>query len=164
MYTVIYEALRIASGSDSALDITVGSLVNLWGFGPIKSTNSIPDSSEVSLMHSICGIEKIKLMENPFGIKKSVSELYIDLSSIAKGYGVDQVGEYLNMQNIKNYMVEIGGEVRTCGKNSENKAWTIGISTPDGTANIEKVINISNKSIATSGDYRTYFEQNDKRY
>ncbi|HHH0289830.1 TPA: FAD:protein FMN transferase, partial [Yersinia enterocolitica] len=97
---------------------------------------------------------------------KHIPELYVDLSAIAKGYGVDVVAEYLEAQNIDNYMVDIGGEVRTRGNNGENKPWRIAIEKPvaGSEQSAQEIIEPGRMAIATSGDYRNYFEQNGVRY
>jgi len=161
---VVKAAILIGDKTNKSLDITVGPLVNLWGFGPKGETDTVPDSQEVTLMKSLTGLDKISVKFNPPAIKKALPDMYVDLSSIAKGYGVDVVCEYLLKLGIKNFMVEIGGEVRTNGKNHNNEYWRIGISTPDNSGNIEKVVQLNNQSMATSGDYHNYFMKNGKRY
>ena len=161
---VVKAAIFIGDTTNNSLDITVGPLVNLWGFGPTTETNTVPDSQEVQLMKSLTGLEKIRVQFDPPAIRKAIPEMYVDLSSIAKGYGVDKVSEYLLKLGLNNFMVEIGGEVRANGKNQNNEYWRIGISTPDNSGNIEKVVQLNNQSMATSGDYHNYFMKNGKRY
>jgi len=100
---------------------------------------------------------------NPPSIKKDIPGLYCDLSAIAKGFGVDKAAEYLESKNYKNYIVEIGGEVRTGGM-KHNRFWRVGIASPNGGSSIEKVIELKDASMATSGDYHNYFEKNGIRY
>jgi thiamine biosynthesis lipoprotein len=161
---VVLEALRINRVTDGALDVTVGPLVNLWGFGPEGRPNKVPSAAELALRRVWTGIDKLSVEGN--ALVKSIPELYVDLSSIAKGYGVDVIAQYLQSQHVKNYMVDIGGEVRTRGHNGEKKPWRIAIERP--TAGVEQqahlVIEPGEMSIATSGDYRNYFEHDGVRY
>ncbi len=149
--------------SDGYYDITIGPLVNLWGFGPAVSTNTIPTNESIRNSMKLVGASKLKVDTLHNSIKKTIPDLYCDLSSIAKGFGVDRVGLYFRSNNINNFMIEIGGEVRTKGLNENSENWRIGISTPlsDG---LQKIISISNISVATSGDYLNYFERNGVRY
>ncbi|WP_261432274.1 FAD:protein FMN transferase [Serratia quinivorans] len=161
---VVLEALRINRVTDGALDVTVGPLVNLWGFGPEGRPDKVPSAAELERRRAWTGIDKLSVQGN--ALVKSIPELYVDLSSIAKGYGVDVIAQYLQSQQVKNYMVDIGGEVRTRGHNGEKKPWRIAIERP--TAGMEQkaqlVIQPGEMSIATSGDYRNYFEQGGMRY
>ncbi|KFK92355.1 MULTISPECIES: FAD:protein FMN transferase [unclassified Serratia (in: enterobacteria)] len=161
---VVLEALRINRVTDGALDVTVGPLVNLWGFGPEGRPNKVPSAAELALRRSWTGIDKLSVEGN--ALVKRIPELYVDLSAIAKGYGVDVIAEYLQSQHIKNYMVDIGGEVRTRGHNGEKKPWRIAIERPvaGGEQQAHLVIEPGEMSIATSGDYRNYFEYDGVRY
>lgn len=160
---VVLEALRINRVTDGALDVTVGPLVNLWGFGPEGRPDNVPSAAELERRRAWIGADKLSVQGN--ALVKSIPELYVDLSSIAKGYGVDVIAEYLQSQQVKNYMVDIGGEVRTRGHNGEQKPWRIAIERPTaGVQQAQLVIQPGEMSIATSGDYRNYFEQNGTRY
>ncbi len=160
---VIYTSKEVSKESNGSFDITVGPLVNLWGFGPTKSEDKIPDEKKIKSLLRNIGIKKIELNLDELKIRKKNPDIYCDLSAIAKGFGVDKVGLFLESKGIKNYMVEIGGEVRTKGFNKENEKWKIGISTPNGNG-LEKVVDIANLSIATSGDYYNYYEVDGVRY
>ena len=146
---VLQEAIRLNQVTEGALDVTVGPVVNLWGFGPEKRPERKPTPEQLAERQSWVGIDKI-----------------IDLSSIAKGFGVDQVADVLEQNHVQNYMVEIGGEIRAKGKNSENKAWQIAIEKPNNTGEraVQEVIGLNNMAMATSGDYRIYFEENGQRF
>lgn len=161
---VVREAIRINRLTDGALDVTVGPLVNLWGFGPEGRPDTVPTDDEITQHRAWVGIDKLAVDKN--ALIKQIPELYVDLSSIAKGYGVDMVAEYLEAQNIKDYMIDIGGEVRTRGNNGENKPWRIAIEKPvAGSAqSAQEIIEPGRMAIATSGDYRNYFEQDGVRY
>ncbi len=161
---VISKAEEIYRLSQGAFDITVGPLVNLWGFGPEKRDDDIPSDSTIMARKKNVGMDKIHLDSQNLLIKKDLDGIYCDLSAIAKGYGVDKVGEFLSQKGIKNYMVEIGGEVRTSGKNHKGEPWKIGVTTPDNDLAIQEIIPLSNLTMATSGDYRNYFEKDGVRY
>ncbi|MBI6547586.1 FAD:protein FMN transferase [Xenorhabdus lircayensis] len=162
---VVKEAIRINKLTEGELDITVGPLVNLWGFGPEGRITKAPTDEELTTRRAWTGIDNLSVEGN--NLIKSIPELYVDLSSIAKGYGVDVVAEYLESRNIKNYMVDIGGEVRTLGNNGKGNPWRIAIEKPSDTGlaqSAQEIIEPGNMSVATSGDYRNYFEQNGVRY
>ncbi|OOF86296.1 FAD:protein FMN transferase [Rodentibacter ratti] len=165
---VLAEAIRIHQITEGALDVTVGPVVNLWGFGPEKRPERQPTPEQLAERQAWVGLDKITLDmsgQTPT-LSKSVPQVYIDLSSIAKGFGVDQVAEKLEQLNVQNYMVEIGGEIRSKGKNAEGKPWQIAIEKPNMTGEraVENVIGLNNMAMATSGDYRIYFEENGKRF
>lgn len=164
-YTVIEEALRINKLSYGAFDITIGPVVNLWGFGPKAQIEIVPDESIIKEALNSIGSQYIHLRKQPYAIKKDKPNLYIDLSAIAKGYAVDLIANYLNELNIYNYMVEIGGEIKTRGINPDNRTWQIGIEKPlNDQRSVQTVITLDNTAMATSGDYRNYFEENGTRY
>ncbi|SUC34706.1 Thiamine biosynthesis lipoprotein ApbE precursor [Providencia rustigianii] len=157
---VVSKAIEINKLTDGSLDVTVGPLVNLWGFGPEGRVTKAPTDEDLAKRRAWIGIDKLAVQDN--NLIKTIPELYVDLSSIAKGYGVDVVAEYLESLNINNYMVDIGGEVRTKGKNGKDAPWRIAIEKPatDGVSQTaQEIIEPGNLSIATSGDYRNYFEQ-----
>lgn len=162
---VVSKAIEINKLTDGSLDVTVGPLVNLWGFGPEGRVTKAPTDEELEKRRAWVGIEKLSVQDN--NLIKTIPELYVDLSSIAKGYGVDVVAEYLESLNINDYMVDIGGEVRTKGHNGKDALWRIAIEKPstDGVSQTaQEIIEPGNLSIATSGDYRNYFEQDGVRF
>lgn len=162
---VVDEAIRISSLTGGAYDITIGPLVNLWGFGYGKKTEQIPPPAKITATLKQIGSHHLKVTTMPPTLAKSLPTLELDLSSIAKGFGVDSVGELLEEAKINRYMVEIGGEVRTRGLNQRGQPWVIAIESP--IANIRKVqriVRLQNMAMATSGDYRNYFERDGRRY
>ena len=161
---VIKHSIRISEKSKGAFDITIGPLVNLWGFGAEYRPYQIPDEKVIKERLRNTGYKNLSVRISPPAIKKGSPEIYCDLGAIAKGYGVDKVAEYLDSQYVSNYMVEIGGEIRVKGVNHKGIKWKIGVSTPDNQIGIKKVISISNCSVATSGDYWNYFEKDGVRY
>ena len=162
LFKVISHANTISKTTNGAFDITVGPLVNLWGFGPNKSENKIPSNEEIELIKKNIGYKKIYLNKQTTSIKKLHPDLYIDLSGIAKGFAVDKIALYLNSYNLENYLVEIGGELIAKGTNEDNEVWQIGIENPNN--NLAKIIGLKDIAMATSGDYRNYFEKNGVRY
>ncbi len=162
---VTAEALRISELSGGAFDITVGPLVNLWGFGPESRRDEAPSDAAIAQARARVGYWRLHTREEPPAIKKEHADLYADLSAIAKGYGVDQLAALVETTGIANYLVSIGGEVRTKGLNSKGQPWTIAIEKPvSGQRAVERLIRIGDHSVSTSGDYRNFFEQNGQRY
>lgn len=165
LYAVINEALKISRLSNGLFDVTVGPLVNLWGFGPDEMTLSPPDEAVIKDRLNQIGYKRLTLKDDGLFAKKDVPGLYVDLSGIAKGYGVDQVGLLLERLGIMDYMVEIGGEIRVKGKNNKGHPWQIAIEKPTVEKRmIEKVLAITDTGMATSGDYRNYFEVDGVRF
>jgi len=161
---VLQTALDVAKVSGGAFDVTVGPLVNLWGFGPEARPTRIPTGGEIQARRAFTGSDKIAVRLQPAAVKKTQPNVYCDLSAIAKGFGVDKVAGYLERIGIENYMVEIGGEVRTKGHSAEDEQWRIGIEAPDRPSGIQRILAISDVAMATSGDYFNYFEQDGIRY
>ena len=146
---------KVHKETDGYFDPTVGVLVNAWGFGPTKRIKNLERKKIDSLLLFV-GFDKVK-QENNLIIKEN-SNIFLDFNSVAKGYAVDVIANFLEEQQIKNYLVEIGGEVRTKGKNDKNEYWKIGIDNPnfDGSRTISKLISLKNESVAGSGNYRKF--------
>jgi thiamine biosynthesis lipoprotein len=162
---VLAEVLKLSKSiyneSRGAFDVTVGPLVNLWGFGPDKKRKK-PSSELISKTLNSVGSKHFEISNNT--VTKSKNNIYIDLSAIAKGQGVDDVSLILSSLGYKAFLVEIGGEVRAKGHKPDGSIWRIGIEKPSeklGQA-IQKVIELDNMSIATSGGYRNYLKYGDK--
>lgn len=152
---VFKKSLKIYEETDGFFDPSVGVLVNAWGFGPKKKYQKL-DSSKIGKLLNFVGFKDNFIKNNK--IYKKHPQTYLDFNGIAKGYGVDLVGGFLEQKKIKNYMVEIGGEIRARGKNAKNTFWKIGIEKPhfDGKRSLQKIITLKNESMATSGNYRKY--------
>jgi thiamine biosynthesis lipoprotein len=160
---VAEDLYRLTAG---AWDGTVNPLVNLWGFGPTGTTNTIPPPEVITRLVSNLGFNHIQIIENRYLAKKKGS-ISLDLASIAKGYAVDKIAELIEQKGIKNFLVEIGGEIYAAGTRMDGQSWKIGINTPRPDAphdQVYKAITLKNKAFATSGDYRNFFEINGKRY
>jgi thiamine biosynthesis lipoprotein len=165
MHEVLAEALRISKFSGGLFDITVGPLVNLWGFGPEEMGTAKPDEGKIHELLNKIGYQHLIIKDEGFFVKKLVPELYLDLSAIAKGYGVDKVASLLESLGITEYMVEIGGEIRVRGKNNQNQPWHIAVEKPNQELHeIEKILAVTDTGMATSGDYRNYFEIDGVRF
>jgi len=166
MLTEVFNLAKTVSGeTNRAFDITVAPLVNLWGFG-FKTGTDVSEDKVDSLLVFV-NIDDVQLQNGV--IQKKYPETMLDCSAIAKGYGVDAVGLYLERQGIKNYMVEIGGEVRVRGTNPHGELWHIGIDRPtDDPANtnneVEQVLQVTQLAMATSGNYRNFYEKDGKKY
>lgn len=160
---VLREAKRLGSMSHGVLDVTVGPLVNLWGFGPKAKPDKRPSAQVVSEVKKRIGLDKLILLEG--AARKTQTDLYVDLSTIAKGYGVDKVAELLEQSHISNYLVEIGGEMRVAGHKSSGERWRIAVEKPvSNERSVQEIISIGDNAIATSGDYRNYYEEQGVRY
>ncbi len=161
---VVAKGLQIAELSEGALDITVGPLVNLWSFGPEKRRLEPPSDQELTAALDRIGYRHLTARLDPPALKKDLAELQVDLSAIAKGHGVDRVIDVLRRMKVANAFVEIGGEVRVMGDKA-GKPWTVGIQQPDVAGAVVAIAWPMNaEAIATSGDYRNYFEHDGRRY
>lgn len=166
LFEVIRLAQSISEQTQGAYDITVGPLVNLWGFGPpTPGAEGMPSAEEIASARALVGYQNLELNPQDRMLRKKFGGLYIDLSSIAKGYGVDAVADYLESLGITDYLVEIGGEIRARGKSQRGDAWRIAVEKPvPGERAVQKIVNLSDIAVATSGDYRNFVEYNGVRY
>lgn len=152
--------------SGGAWDGTVNPLVDLWGFGPRGRQDKVPPNSEIAALLPDIGFTNIDVVNPGFLVKKRAA-VTVDLSSIAKGYGVDEVAALLRNLGYKDYLVEIGGEIFAAGHRKDNTRWRIGINRPRSDAAFDavyKVVALRNQGFATSGDYRNFFEIDGIRY
>lgn len=163
--TVVNAAQEISQLSKGAFDVTIGKLVNLWGFGPTINIDAIPDDNAILTLLSQVGYHKLEVRQAPPALRKSSEIVYLDLSAIAKGYAVDAIAKLLIENRINNFLVEIGGEIITHGNKQEQQPWVIGIESPvAGQRSIRKRLHLQDVAMATSGDYRNYFEHQGTRY
>lgn len=164
---VLAESIRLGELSGGKLDITVGPLVNLWGFGPEQRPETVPSDEVLANTRARVGLQNLHLNGNQ--LLKDIPNLYVDLSTTAKGYGVDVVAELIEANGIVNYLVEIGGEMRLRGFKHTGELWAIAIEKPifdpsgDHRA-VQQVIIPKDNAVATSGDYRNYFEADGQRF
>lgn len=166
---VVDAALAISEKTGGAFDVTVGPLVNAWNFGSTERTGSVPDQETIDRLLAVTGYQKLQVRLDPPALRKQIPDLQIDLSSIAKGHGVDRVVEMLNEMGASDVFVEIGGEVRTTG-DKPGGPWRVGIQLPDAqqdtvmVAHPMLVNDDAGNAMATSGDYRNFFVADGKRY
>ncbi len=162
--TVFKASKVIYNQTEGAFDPTIGNVVNAWNFGA-ETNKFITDSTTIDSLMRFVGLNKVGLIKN--NIKKP-TETYLEFNAIAKGYGIDVIGDFLESKAIKNYLVDIGGDLRVMGTNLESrKGWTVGIDDPnfDGTQSYSKVIIVKDEAMATSGTYRKFkVDENGNRY
>ena len=170
---VLKYSLQLAEKTGGIFDPTIGPLVNLWGFGP-RGKRKVPSEEQIKEVMKYVGYEKVKLatekkrsgwnMTVSHFVQKSHDQVYVDLSSTAKGFGVDVISEYLMKKKLQNHLVEIGGEMKARGLKRE-KPWRIAIESPDeDSRSIQKVLQLKDLSIATSGNYRNFFKENGQKF
>lgn len=164
LFEVIQRGQEIAELTEGAFDVTIGPLVNLWGFGPEARPVEVPTESELAELLAVTGYQYLELDKAAQALR-STKPQYIDLSGIAKGYGADVVARYLDRKGVAAYLVEIGGEVRVNGRKPDGGAWRLAIEEPSEDARqVNKIVAMDRHSLATSGDYRNYYESDGQRY
>jgi len=158
-------AAAISALSDGAFDVTVGPLVNLWGFGPERGKAETPSDASIQQVMQRVGYRQLVIRASPAALRKQRPDLYVDLSAIAKGFAVDELARLLDERDITSYLVEIGGELRAGGLKPDGTAWKVAIEQPlAGERGIQGVVALRNEAIATSGDYRNFVDRGGKRY
>lgn len=164
LYEVLATALSVSELTGGAFDVTVGPVVNLWGFGPDARPEHVPADDELaSRLHNI-GYDKLELKDEPPALRASPNQ-YVDLSAIAKGYGVDAVARFLESEGLSAFLVEVGGEVRVSGRKPDGSAWRLAIEEPvSQQREINRVVALDSQAMATSGDYRNYYESEGQRF
>jgi len=162
---VVELAQQIAVATQGAFDVTVGPLVDLWGFGPGGRRDSLPTSSEVEAAKAMTGYEHLSVRLDPPALRKRMPELQVDLSAIAKGHGSDRVAALLKSKGVQHLFVEIGGEIVTEGYRLGTQPWQIGIEAPRSLErSVQVTIGLSGAALATSGNYRNFFQVSDSRF
>lgn len=159
---VLLAALSLSEQTQGAYDVTVGPLVNLWGFGPDPDRFEPPEDGDIERALERVGWQKLLVSEQqllqPGGV-------YVDLSSIAKGFAVDKVAGLLDHHGLKSYLVEVGGELRGKGSKPYNQPWRVAVERPiPGVREVEQVVDLKDLALATSGDYRNFFESQGRLY
>jgi FAD:protein FMN transferase len=162
---VLAAARQVSAASDGAFDVTVGALVDAWGFGPTQDRRR-PAADEIARLRDQVGWKSLVLDPAAGTVTKTGLAVYADLSGIAQGYGADRIAAALEARGFGDYLVEVSGEVRARGVNGDGVPWRIGIERPDGTGERRShyIVPLANLSLATSGDYRNYFELGGRRY
>ncbi len=158
-------ALDLGRVTDGAFDVTVGHLVDLWGFGPGGQVTEPPADAEIDKALEAVGYGMIEADCAEKLVRKDHAQMYVDLSGWAKGHAVDELAGLLDAGGLENYLVEIGGEIRVRGHNSEAANWALAIEAPSTSERVpHAIVRVTNTSVATSGDYRNYFEHGGTRY
>lgn len=164
MASLMAVAMEVHALSGGRFDITLAPLIELWGFGPRGPDSPVPDPAEIEAALAAVGqAEMLRLGDGT--LAKAAPEVTANLSAIAKGHGVDRIARALEAEGIDRYLVEIGGDLRASGTNAEGAPWRVGIERPDaGSGIVEQVVALEAGGLATSGDYRNYFEADGVRY
>lgn len=167
MFISVFEkAMRVSESTDGAFDITVAPLVNAWGFGFKSGTD--PSQAQVDSLLQIVGYKKVALKDGK--VLKQDPRIMLDCSAIAKGFSTDVIANYLRSHGVKNFMVEIGGEIATSGINDQRLPWKIGVTKPsddplgDKGGDLMTVLNVTDKAMATSGNYRNFYYKGGKKF
>jgi thiamine biosynthesis lipoprotein len=163
--TVVAFALELAEHTGGKYDPTVGPLVNLWGFGPDKNVRRPPSDEAIAETLKKVGYRHLSVRLEPPALKKDIPDISVDLNSIAPGYAVDALADLLQQIGGKSFMIEIGGEVRAHGRKPDGSPWKIGIedANPSST-DFKAIVSLDDESLATSGDYRNFFEFDGRKY
>ena len=169
-FGVLDYALTLARDSGGAYDPTVGPLVNLWGFGPGTHEHKVPAAAAIDAARARIGWQRVQLDREHRRVLQP-GDVYLDLSSIAKGFGTDQIARFLESRGIDNYLVDISGELRARGARPDGSPWQVAIEKPgaaagavDSVDQVQRTLVLKNRSIATSGDYRHFFEDAGRNY
>lgn len=162
-FHVLRHAVALAADSAGAYDPTAGPLVNAWGFGPHQRAFEPPSPAAIDAARLRCGWRRVALDADRQAAYQP-GGAYLDLSSIAKGYGVDRAAMALDALGITQYLVEVGGELRARGKRPDGQPWRVAIEVPDASGDPALALPLEDRSIATSGDYRRHAGSGDTRY
>lgn len=164
-FAVLAQAQRVSEVSEGAFDVTAGPYVNAWGFGPVKQVR-VPADDELAKLALDVGWRHLQLDPEARTVTKQRDALYVDLSAIAKGFGADEASRALSALGLHDHLVDVGGEVRACGRRADGQAWQVGVERPGselpGAAC--HAVPLNDCSMATSGDYRICFHQDGRRY
>lgn len=163
---VLEASIKVNKETDGAFDPTVGPVVKAWGFAR-KNDLTLPSDAQIDSLKAFVGINKVSLEDEM--VKKSMPEVQLDFNAIAQGYTVDVIASFLRSKGVKNYLIEVGGELRCEGFNSKGQEWNIGIEKPNFNATeqqneVQDIVSLSGISLATSGNYRKFVEKDGKKY
>ncbi|MGD8105460.1 FAD:protein FMN transferase ApbE [Pantoea sp. FN0302] len=166
MANIVTVSLRIGRLTQGAMDITVGPLVNLWGFGPDKQPLHTPSQAEINAAKALTGLQHLQVIERADGayLQKDLPGLYVDLSTMGEGFATDHLARLMEKEGIHNYLVSVGGAVLTRGRNTAGKTWRVAIQKPTDRENaVQALVNLQGHGISTSGSYRNYYELDGRR-
>ena len=162
---VVTEAQRISRLTEGAFDVTVEPLVRLWGFGPRGQPGAVPSDEAIKKVQTQIGWRHLEVRSDPSALKKTIPTLSVDLSALAPGFAADEMGRWLESRGVTNYLADVGGELRARGRDPRGRPWRVGIEQPlADRREIGHVVALDNLSLATSGDYRNFFEKAGRRY
>jgi len=165
LYAVLAEGQRLSRLSDGAFDITVGPLINLWGFGPQPKADAVPSAQAITAARERVGYDKLELRADPPAIRRQRGDIYIDVSALGEGEGADRMAAYLESVGATDYMAAVAGTMRVRGNNAKRLAWGIAIEVPDPSDRaVQRILPLTDSAVSTSGDYRNFFKAAGKRY
>lgn len=166
MADIVTESLRIGQKTQGAMDITVGPLVNLWGFGPDKQPVKTPTQAQIDAAKARTGLKNLTVI-NRAGqqyLQKAIPDLYVDLSTVGEGYAADHLARLMIEEGISRYLVSVGGALVSRGMNADGHPWRVAIQKPTDRENaVQAIVDINGHGISTSGSYRNYYELDGKR-
>lgn len=166
MADIITTSLRIGDKTQGAMDITVGPLVNLWGFGPDKQPVQVPTQAQIDAAKAKTGLQHLTVINQAHQqyLQKDLPDLYVDLSTVGEGYAADHLARLMEQEGIARYLVSVGGALNSRGMNAERRPWRVAIQKPTDRENaVQAVVDINGHGISTSGSYRNYYEVDGKR-
>ena len=167
MADIVISAVRVGQRTQGVLDVTVGPLVNLWGFGPDKRPVKIPTDAQISAVRQRVGIQRlhVDVSADHAELRKDIPNMYVDLSTVGEGFGADKIADFLESRGVHNYLVEIAGASRSRGVNAKGEPWKLAIQKPtDELDEVQAIVKPDGRAISTSGSYRNYYELNGQRY
>ena len=166
MADIVTESLRIGQKTQGAMDITVGPLVNLWGFGPDKQPVKTPTQAQIDAAKARTGLKNLTVI-NRAGqqyLQKAIPDLYVDLSTVGEGYAADHLARLMIEEGISRYLVSVGGALVSRGMNADGQPWRVAIQKPTDRENaVQAIVDINGHGISTSGSYRNYYELDGQR-
>lgn len=166
MADIIVTSLRIGQKTSGAMDITVGPLVNLWGFGPQKQPIKTPTDAQIDAARQKIGLQHLRVIQQEDGqyLQKDLPNMYVDLSTVGEGYATDHLARLIEGNGISNYLVSVGGAVVSRGYNAKGNPWQVAIQKPtDKESAVQAIVDLQGMGISTSGSYRNYYELDGKR-
>jgi len=165
LYSILLSADLFSKLTEGRFDVTVGPIVNLWGFGPDRRPRRVPTDAELEAARARAGYQKLEFDLTTKRVRKQAPGVFIDLNAIAPGYAVDRITAFLVRAGCANFLVELGGEVHARGPGPGNRGWRIGIERPvTGERTVQRIIPLRDAGLSSSGDYRDHFEQGGIRY
>ena len=166
MADIVTMSLRIGAKTDGAMDITVGPLVNLWGFGPDKQPLKTPDPQQIAAAKARTGLQHLTVINHADRqyLQKDIPDLFVDLSTVGEGYAADHLARLMEQEGISRYLVSVGGALVSRGMNGDGQPWRVAIQKPTDRENaVQAIVDINGHGISTSGSYRNYYELDGKR-